>query len=306
MINTIISVVMPVYNGEMFLRKAIQSILNQTYQNFEFIIINDGSSDRSKEIILSFLDSRILFIDQKNVGLSKTLNNGIRISKGEFIAIMDQDDISFPDRLYTQINYLNRNSNVSVISGALEYIDNNDKVLGRSFSINIKFLINTYLRRFGSVICQPAAMIRKKDLITVGCYSEKIDHKFTDYNLWLKFINNNFEVMNLKKTLIQYRISENSISSSYSISEKNIKQLIGLLSSESPNNTTINDLINYDNNFRKRFDRFKNFENILYKYFKKCINENLLVYIITGFKNNILYIKFKLQNTLYKIYTNEK
>ena len=90
----LISVVMPVYNGEKYLREAIDSILAQTLIDFEFIIINDGSTDNSKSIIESYDDKRIIYIEQENKGLSKSLNIGISLSNGEFIARMDQDDVS--------------------------------------------------------------------------------------------------------------------------------------------------------------------------------------------------------------------
>ena len=97
--KSLISVLMPVYNVEKYLQEAIESILNQTYSNFEFLIINDGSSDKSGEIINSYNDSRIVYLqNNKNKGLVYTLNYGISLAKGEYIARMDGDDISLPDR----------------------------------------------------------------------------------------------------------------------------------------------------------------------------------------------------------------
>ena len=104
--NNPISVVMSVYNGEIYLYEAIESILNQTFTNFEFIIIDDGSTDNSAEIIKSYDDNRIVLIQQGNKGLAAALNEGIKIAKGKFIARMDADDISLPTRLETQIQFM--------------------------------------------------------------------------------------------------------------------------------------------------------------------------------------------------------
>ena len=103
---SLVSVIMPVYNGAMYLNEAITSILGQTYSNFEFIIINDGSTDRSEEIILSFSDSRIVYVkNPENYRLIKTLNLGFSMAKGRYIARMDADDISHPDRLLKQVDF---------------------------------------------------------------------------------------------------------------------------------------------------------------------------------------------------------
>ncbi|MFN5442865.1 MAG: glycosyltransferase family 2 protein, partial [Crocinitomicaceae bacterium] len=111
-----VSVVMPVYNGEQYLKEAIESILSQTYVNFEFIIINDGSEDNSEEIILSYNDPRIVYIKNlENLKLIKTLNIGFSKAKGKYIARMDADDISLPRRLEKQVDYLERNPDIGVL-----------------------------------------------------------------------------------------------------------------------------------------------------------------------------------------------
>jgi glycosyltransferase involved in cell wall biosynthesis len=119
----LISVVMPVYNAAQYLREAIDSILNQTFRDFEFIIINDGSTDRSLEIIQSYNDDRIRLINQKNTGLAKALNNGIAIAKSDFIARMDADDISIPERLTSQFSFLESNVDVVAVGSNAEVID---------------------------------------------------------------------------------------------------------------------------------------------------------------------------------------
>ena len=124
-----ISVLMPVYNGDQFLDKSIKSVLNQTFNNFEYIIINDGSTDDSLKIIKSFEDSRIKIINfSKNMGITAALNNGLNVAKGYYIARQDQDDISHPERFMLQIEYL-ENNDVDLVDTNFIFIDENDKYL---------------------------------------------------------------------------------------------------------------------------------------------------------------------------------
>ena len=124
-----ISVLMPVYNGEQFLDKSIKSVLDQTFNNFEYIIINDGSTDDSLKIIESYEDSRIKIINfSKNMGITAALNNGLNIAKGDYIARQDQDDISHPDRFMLQVEYL-ENNDVDLVDANFIFIDENDKYI---------------------------------------------------------------------------------------------------------------------------------------------------------------------------------
>ena len=109
---------MPVYNTkEEYLREAIESILNQTFTDFEFIIVNDGSTNNAEDVILSYKDERIVYIKQENQGVSIASNNGWNKAKGEYIARMDSDDVSFPDRLEKQIQFLEDNPEYSLVGG---------------------------------------------------------------------------------------------------------------------------------------------------------------------------------------------
>ena len=124
-----ISVLMPVYNGDQFLDKSIKSVLNQTFNNFEYIIINDGSTDDSLKIIKSYEDSRIKIINfSKNMGIAAALNDGLNAAKGYYIARQDQDDISHPERFMLQIEYLETND-VDLVDTNFIFIDENDKYL---------------------------------------------------------------------------------------------------------------------------------------------------------------------------------
>jgi len=117
----VVSVVMPVYNAEKFLREAIDSILAQTFSDFEFIIINDGSTDGTKEIILSYDDPRIVYLEnEQNYGICVTLNRGLDEARGKYIARMDSDDISMPERFAKQVEYMDSHSEIGVLGTDIE------------------------------------------------------------------------------------------------------------------------------------------------------------------------------------------
>ncbi len=125
----LISVVMPVYNSEKYLEEAINSILNQTFTDFEFIILNDGSTDKTEDIILSYSDSRILYIKNKtNLQIVKTLNKGIELASGKYIARMDSDDISSPERFEKLIEFMENNHEIDICSTWLETFGNRKKI----------------------------------------------------------------------------------------------------------------------------------------------------------------------------------
>ena len=117
------TVLMPVYNGEKYIREAMDSILNQTFNDFEFLIVNDGSTDSTKQLIESYPDPRIRLVNQENRGVAKSLNRGLRLAKGKYIARMDADDISLPDRLAKQIEVLESNPDVDITVSCIEGID---------------------------------------------------------------------------------------------------------------------------------------------------------------------------------------
>ena len=127
--TTVVSVVLSVYNAEKYLQEAIQSIINQTYKDFEFIIINDGSTDNSMQIIKGFADDRIVLIDRENKGFPYSLNEGIKLAKGMFIVRMDADDVCQPDRIELQLQFLQQNPEyVAIGSNATEIDENGNEI----------------------------------------------------------------------------------------------------------------------------------------------------------------------------------
>lgn len=156
-----ISVVMSVYNGEKYLRESIESILNQTFSDFEFIVANDGSTDNTPQILEEYKnrDSRIKIIQQENIGLTKSLNKAINLANGEYIARQDVDDLSLPERLERQMKLFREKSNIDLIASWYYIIDGEGKVnLERKLpdSKRVKKLLP-----FENLICHTSVMFKK-------------------------------------------------------------------------------------------------------------------------------------------------
>ena len=199
-----ISVVMPVYNTkEEWLREAIESILNQTYKDFEFIIIDDGSDVPIEPIVNSYDDDRIVFVRQNNKGIARSLNYGFKIAKGEYIARMDADDISMPERFEKQVAFLNNNPNVSVLGTWFEYFPEKSIVKHPQKPKYLDFMKNC-------CIAHPSIMLRKSDFEQFNL-SYDYNYKCEDYELWSRAVRVlNFE--NLQDVLLKYRIHSSNAS----------------------------------------------------------------------------------------------
>jgi len=205
-----VSVVMPVYNCEQFVREAVDSILVQTFWDFEFIIVDDGSTDRSAEIVNSFSDHRIQFIKNgENLGITKTLNAGLKTASGEFICRMDADDISSPNRLAEQVAFLDRHPECAIVGSRSILIDSNGKEIGYegdSYPVVglVKFIRNPFIH--SSVI------VRASAVRSAGMYDETKMHN-EDYDLWLKILKSSGGAV-VPDYFIRRRIHPGSITSS--------------------------------------------------------------------------------------------
>ncbi len=159
-INSKVTILMPVYNGEKYLKEALESILNQTFTNFEFLIINDASTDNSKNIINSFNDHRIKLIENKeNLGLTKSLNKGISISQSEYIARMDADDISLPKRLGIQVKFMDKHPEIGAVGTWAKIIGDKNKKHIKTYSNFEKIKAVSF---FKNIIVHPSVRIGRK------------------------------------------------------------------------------------------------------------------------------------------------
>lgn len=206
MVN-LVSVILPVYNGRKYLKVAIESILKQTFKNFEFIIIDDGSNDDSVDIINMFLDKRIKFIKQNNKGLPRTLNIGIENSTGKYIARMDQDDISHHERLERQYEFIENNPECVAIGSNAEVIDMYGNYVYTSRLPLSWDEIKCYLP--ATPFFHPSTMFRKSAFDKVGGYPE-VD--LIEDVLFFNRLAKVGEFRNIQDALLKYRIVPNSCS----------------------------------------------------------------------------------------------
>lgn len=203
---------MPVYNGEKYLKEAIESILNQTFKDFEFLIINDGSNDTSIDIIKSYNDHRIrLEHNENNRGLIYSLNKGVKLASGEYIARMDADDISLPNRLAVQVDFMDKHKNIG-ISGS------NVKVIGKKYEFTGHYLTSPAEIKanliFNTSLAHPTVIFRKEILVKNNLiYDENFKHA-EDYDLWERAVKIT-KISNIPMVLMQYRKHLASVSGTY-------------------------------------------------------------------------------------------
>lgn len=206
-----VSVVMPAYNAEKYLREAIDSILAQTYKDFEFIIINDGSTDRTKEIILSYSDPRIVYLEnEENSGICVTLNKGLDAARGRYIARMDADDIALPDRFALQVDYMDKHENVGVCGSLVERFYNDSDQEHDYPSSETDFIQCKADLLFSTCVAHPSVIIRKSILLENNLRYEDFFRGMEDYQLWWKISRYAF-ITNIPIVLLKYRIHKNQV-----------------------------------------------------------------------------------------------
>jgi len=199
-----VSVLMAVYNAEKYLRQAIESILGQSFEDFELLINDDGSTDRSVEIIQSYRDSRIRAVQNPiNQGEERVRNQCLQIARGEYIAVLDADDIAHRERLQIQTDFLNRNTGISLVGSPHEIIDEAGRVLGILTVYSDELVIKWGLL-FGNQFSHSTVMYRRKDVLAVGGYDESLSYG-TDFDLWVRLATRG-RVANLLDPLGRYRI----------------------------------------------------------------------------------------------------
>jgi hypothetical protein len=205
MSNPMISVVMSVFNGEEFLDEAVSSILRQTYRDFEFIIIDDGSTDGSAGMLEEYQqrDSRVRVVHQPNSGLVQALNGGCGLAAGKYIARMDADDVAMEDRLAVQVEAMEMNPGIGVLGSAVVFIDAfGGKVAIPRYHPTDSAEIHEALLD-GNVIWHPSVLIRASILALVGGYRNIPDAE--DYDLWLR-VSDHAQLTNLAVPLLKYRV----------------------------------------------------------------------------------------------------
>lgn len=205
----IITVLMPAYNAERYIAEAITSVLQQTFTNFEFIIVNDGSTDDTLHIINSFTDQRIRLINQPNQGVTAALNTGLKHAKAAYIARFDADDICFPYRLEKQLAFLQQNPDYIMVGSDVNYISADGDDL-----FSFKCIAHEHAEIVGKMyfycpFVHPTVMYKRDVICSLGGYPEYA-HNFEDYLLWTKLAKAG-KLHNIPEPLVKYRLNPTSV-----------------------------------------------------------------------------------------------
>ena len=212
-----VSIILPVYNSEKYVGEAIQSLLDQTYRNFELILINDGSTDNSINIMRQFKDDRIVILEnEENSGIVFSLNKGIDNAKGEFIARMDADDIALKNRLEIQVDFLIANPEVDLIGS-------NFQNFGTGSETSCLFLNDEEIKLglyFNNQLQHPTVLMRKSSIIKNKLYYNKDFFINQDWVMWYDCVQKGLIVKNIPEVLLKYRLEGQNITTNNYNTEK--------------------------------------------------------------------------------------
>lgn len=227
----LVSIVIPCYNHANFVQDCIQSVIDQTYQNIELIIIDDGSKDKSVEKIQKFIGEcekrfvRFEFRNRPNKGLSATLNEALEWCQGEYYSVIASDDMMLNNKIEIQLNFFKNSSDSSIVGvfGGYNLIDDNSSVIKTVLLKERKYLFNEiFMHNFD--LPAPTALLKLENIRSVGGYKE--DLKIEDWYLWLKLTENNCSLIYLDKILVNYRYHENNFSKNFKVMNMERKKVI--------------------------------------------------------------------------------
>lgn len=205
----LVTVLLPAYNAGPYLREAVDSVLAQTFKDFELLVINDGSTDNTAEILASYDDPRMVVVHQQNMGLIKTLNKGLGLAKGKWIARFDADDVCYPERLQLQVDFLQQHPDYVLISSEADYMDEHGNYI---FTYYFRNYEDDDIKAYNFYMCpviHSAATFLKQAVIDAGGYD---DHAITfeDHMLWRK-LGAYGKIMNMRQSLIKVRFNADSV-----------------------------------------------------------------------------------------------
>ena len=202
--RAVVSIVIPVHNGEKYIKESIDSCLAQTYSNIEILVVDDKSTDSTLEILKGYGEKITVLPVEKQNGLGNVINIGIRASKGKYIARMDADDIMYPDRIEKQVEYLENNPSCVAVGGQIDIINENSDITGhREYAQNDKDLKKN--RFLFQPFAHPAVTLRKSTLEEIGLYPEDM-WKVEDVKLFL-ILSTKGEFANLPDTVLKYKMT---------------------------------------------------------------------------------------------------
>lgn len=230
--KNLVSVITPTYNRGEIIKETIQSVLNQTYHNFEYIIIDDGSTDNTKEIIQSFQDKRIKYINQQHVGTPASgRNNGIKNAKGEFIAFLDSDDIWFPQKLEIQLKEFQKNADILILAtnGIIIPMRPYRKYL--SIKKNLVVSFRDLIVNKKNPIINSTVLIKRTAIEAVGLIDEEPSIRaLEDYDYWLRVLKyHDKSILILTQVLVKYRVHSSNITITNSNFFKKLYKRLGYI-----------------------------------------------------------------------------
>jgi len=212
--SPLVTVLLSVYNGERFLRESVESILGQTFTDFEFLIVDDASTDSTALILTEYAgrESRIRLVHNPgNLGLTRSLNRGLALAAGKYVARQDADDVSLPERLQRQVEFLEEHEDIAVLGTCLEIIDEEGKLLATRRLATESDEIEAELLLKNNALLHTSVAIRKSALLETGGYDERIQFA-QDYELWWR-VSKKWKLANLPEVLVKWRESSQRISS---------------------------------------------------------------------------------------------
>jgi glycosyltransferase involved in cell wall biosynthesis len=265
--------VISVYNEEFHVREAVESILEQTFTDYEFIIIDDGSTDSTADILRQFAqsDDRITVHYQENRGLTASLNKGCKLARGEYIARMDGDDISLPDRLAKQVRYMETHPEIGVLGTWVEYIDESGKTYGQWRMPTQPALVGWSLI-FGTCLAHPTVIMRSDVLESLHYYRPEALH-VEDYDLWTR-ASFSTKLANLPEVLLQRRRRAGSLCAQHAQTQKeNALKVMQVLSERLLGSSVSTDSLSYLRQTVKgpplsSFDQIETVANLIQRFYQ--------------------------------------
>jgi len=200
-----ISVLMSVFNGSKWLKQSIDSVLNQKGIDFELVVINDGSTDKTSKILESYNNEKLNIFNRNNNGLTKSLNYGLKKCRGRFIARIDADDICMPNRLRQQLQFLNKHDDITLVGSNAILIGGSDEYLGSSVYPSLNNDLVNRLINFQSIFPHSSIFFQKDDILNLGGYNENY-YRAQDYELYLR-LSKNHKIATIQKSLISLRLN---------------------------------------------------------------------------------------------------
>lgn len=235
MVNPLVTVIVPAYNHEKYIEDCLRSVVEQTYDNLEIIVFNDGSTDSTDLVIKNFINlsvREITYISKTNEGLCKTLNRGLKTSKGKYITLIASDDLWLPSKIEEQVRFLEANSNIGLLFSDAYFLVNEVKTLKKysDYKTRLKKLFKNSIQNANiyesllsdNVILALTVMVRNECFTTVGFFDESL--KYEDYDMWLR-ISKHYPIAYIDQVLAYYRVHDTNVSNNASL------MLVGALQS---------------------------------------------------------------------------